>query len=294
MARPSSRSSWPPGKRAPRPGPLAVPLTLRNLDTFAAQAEGSRGPVTDTEGLRWWGGELSVRLLPVVYSPGREITSAVVELHTPGGPSVAQAGVLGQGPFTARFPSTPGAPGSIAGYQTTADGGDALRVTTARYADGGLVPGLPIPLEGGLHLDLRPPEPTSFVLPRAWDLEDCCLQNWVGSAFRFASALGEVEDRGVGGAGVTFHAGAADLEDAAVAELPPFSRRGRAGRQLRERGLPSGGGALRRPGQPAGGPAGTRGRESPGERTGGRLRRGPHAAPGGVGSRRSGAWGPPR
>jgi hypothetical protein len=204
----------------------SVPVVLRNLDTFTARVEGSRGPEEDLEGRRWWGGDLSVHLLPVIYSPGREVTSAVVEFRSPEVGEVARVTVLGQAPFLAIFPEEPGAPGSLAGYQTSAPAGDELRVVSSRYADGGLLPGLPIPLAAGLHVDLVPPVSATFALPRPSGSVECCLQNWVGSDFPFALGLGEVEDEGVGGARATFHVGEAGLTDEEVAERPAVVRGG--------------------------------------------------------------------
>lgn len=204
----------------------SVPLVLRNVDTFIARVEGSRGPEEDLEGRRWWGGDLSVLLLPVIYSPGREVTSAEVELRSPEVGEVARVTVLGQAPFLASFPEEPGAPGSLAGYQTIAPTGDELRVISARYADGGLLPGLPILLAAGLRMDLAPPAPAAFVLPRPSGSVECCLENWVGSDFQFALGLGELEDAGVGGVRASFHVGEAGFTDEEVAESSAVVRGG--------------------------------------------------------------------
>ena len=204
----------------------SIPVVLRNPDTFTARVEGSRGPEEDLEGRRWWGGDLSVHLLPVIYSPGREVTSAVVEFRSPELGEVTRVTVLGQAPFLAIFPEESGVPGSLAGYQTTAPAGDELRVVSSRYADGGLLPGLPIHLAAGLRVDLAPPVSTTFALPRPSGSAECCLQNWVGSDFPFALGLGEVDDAGVGGVRATFHVGAAGLSDEEVAERPAVVRGG--------------------------------------------------------------------
>jgi hypothetical protein len=215
-------------------GPAAwtasIPVVLQNVDTVTGHVTGGRGPEEDPDGRVWWGGDLSVRVVPVVYQPEREVTAVEVVLRHPGVGNVARVPVLGQAPFTAVFPEEAEVTGSLAGYQTTSEEGDELRVTSARYADGGSVPGLPILLADGLRLDLVPPDPIPFGLPRQSDAQDCCLQNWVGAGLSFVEVVGTPSDAGVGGARATIHVGEAGLTDAEIAgqaevthgeDLPP-------------------------------------------------------------------------
>jgi len=199
-------------------------LQLRNPDTFVASVQGSRGPEEDLEGRAWWGGDLSVRLLPVVFSVGRQVTSAVLEWRPPGGEDAARVTVIGDPPFVAVFPENPGLPGSLSDYQTTHPLGDEIRVVSGRYSNGQAIEGLPIRVASGIRLDRVPPEPTEFRLLGSGGGRDCCLQNWVGSNYLFASGLNALRDVGVGRARVAIHAGEAGASDAEILARPPVQR----------------------------------------------------------------------
>lgn len=190
------------------------PLTLANRDTFVARLTPARGPVTDEQGATWIGGALDVRVVPVVFTPGRVVTSVVLELRRTGGPGVARASALGEGPFTVRFLEEGGGEASLAGYATPAGAADEIRVVQAGYGDGTPFSAVPLTIATGLRLDLSPPSIERFQLPTQLGSARCCLENWVGSSFQFSDALGTLSDLGAGGATVRFHAGSAILTDA--------------------------------------------------------------------------------
>jgi hypothetical protein len=226
---------------------------------------------------------------PVIYSPGREVTSAVVEFRSPGSGRWPGSPSWGRRPS---WPSSPKSPALLApwpGIRPLPTAGDELRVVSSRYADGGLLPGLPIPLAGGLHVDLVPPASATFA-SHVPPVRGMLPPELGGIGLPLRLGLGEVEDEGVGGARATFHVGEAGLTDEEVAERPALSA---GGNFPRRRGT--------RPTGPwrsspmrwriGGWSPGTLRRESPGEHPGSGLRRGPHTADGDAGPRWRGAWG---
>jgi hypothetical protein len=205
----------------PRAWTTSVPLTLTNRDTFVAQLLPARGPMPDDQGLLWMGGDLNVRVLPVVFTPGRVVTSVVLELRRTGGALVARASALGEGPLMVRFPAEGVGEASLAGYATPAGSTDEVRVVQAGYGDGTAVSSLPLTVATGVRLDLAPPVIERFELPTQGATTTCCVENWVGVAFRFVDVIGAVTDPGAGGTTLRVHAGAAALSDAQLLGLPP-------------------------------------------------------------------------
>jgi hypothetical protein len=199
-------------------------LTLANRDTFVTFLDPERGPVADAQGNPWMGGRLDVRVLPVLYTPGRTVNQVTLELRQEGGTLVARSGAVGTSPLLVRFPVTEPGEASLAGYETPPGGGDRLQVVQARYTDGTSVPSLPRVTAQGLRFDQRPPGVEAFELPRQGAAQRCCLENWVGADFAFADALRGLTETGVGGLQVRVHAGAASLSDAELLALPPVTR----------------------------------------------------------------------
>lgn len=198
-----------------------TPVTLRNQDTFVARLEAGAGPVVGDDGNAWVGGDLEVDLLPVLYTPDRSISSVTVELRRLGGSQIARQSDSGTPPFRIVLSPTATGPSSLASYRTPSGSIDQLRVTQAGYAQGGAVSGLPAVVGDSLRVDQRPPEPTTFALPTQGSASTCCLQSWVGSAFTFVQALGELVDDGVGGVVPRIHAGPASYSDSQLRNRSP-------------------------------------------------------------------------
>jgi len=211
-------------------GPAAwtasVQVRLDNHDTFATTLLPARGPVADPAGRSWIGGALDVRVLPVLYSPGREVTSVTLELRDAQGGLIARSAAGGTAPLVVRFPIGTTEPASISGYVTAPNTTDRLRVVQARYADGSPVPGLPRQTADTLRIDQVAPVAESFQLPRQGSETRCCLDNWVGSDFSFASGLRGLSDQGVGGITARVHAGTASLSDTQLLALAPVATGG--------------------------------------------------------------------
>jgi hypothetical protein len=211
-------------------GPAAwtatVQVRLDNADAFATTFLPARGPVADQDGRSWIGGALDVRVLPVLFDPGKEVTSVTLELRDAQGGLIARSSAGGTAPLLVSFPAGSAEPASIAGYVTPPNTTDRLRVVQARYADGSLVPGLPRQTADTLRIDQVGPVAESFQLPRQGSEARCCLDNWVGSGFSFAGGLQGISDPGVGGTTSRFHVGAASLTDTQLLALSPISTGG--------------------------------------------------------------------
>jgi hypothetical protein len=116
--------------------------------------------------------------------------------------------------------------GNLIGYQTPRGATDQLRIVSARYATGEVLPGPPVVLASGLRIDNVPPVAGAFRLPRQTLASDCCRDNWVGRDFPFASALESGVDGGVGGVVFTIHAGPSELTNEELRELPAVTHGG--------------------------------------------------------------------
>jgi hypothetical protein len=215
-------------------GPAAwtasVQVRLDNQDTFSTTLLPARGPVVDQAGRSWIGGALDVRVVPVLYNAGREVTSVTLELRDGQGGLIARSAAGGTAPLLVRFATGTPEPASMSGHVTAPNTTDRLLVVQARYADGSLVPGLPRQTADTLRIDQVAPVAESFQLPRQGSETRCCLENWVGSDFSFASGLHGISDQGVGGTTARIHAGAASLTDTQLLALAPVT----TGRQLAE------------------------------------------------------------
>jgi hypothetical protein len=198
-----------------------VPVTLRNTDTFVGTLEAERGPVAGDDGREWVGGDVGVRVLPVIYNPGRAITSITVELRREAGAALRERASGGTAPFQVIFPGEGQPMGSnVAGYQTPRGETDVFRVRSARYGDGSMVEAPPTQIVDNVRIDNVPPPGGRFELPDQGEAADCCRNNWVGAGFVFAEAFEGEPDEGVGGGTVTIHVGGADLTDQEVAAMP--------------------------------------------------------------------------
>ncbi len=196
-------------------------LTLRNTDTFVAAVVPARGPVSDELGRSWIGGDIVLRVVPVIYAPGRSVGTLTVDLRGAGGALVARRTVIGSIPTLVSFGAAPGAPGSLAGHVTGDGSGDRFVLAEARYGDGSSFPGLPRTLVDGVRVDQVAPGVGAFELPRQGNGALCCLDNWVGASFPFADALQGLSDPGVGGITFRIHAGPDELSDGALLDRSP-------------------------------------------------------------------------
>ncbi len=198
-----------------------VPVYLNNRDTFVGRVDAQKGPVAGPEGEEWIGGTLTLLVSPIIYNEGRQVESLTVEIRRSGGAPLRTRMVEGGGPFQLSF-SGSGDPtdGNVVGYQTPRGATDEFRVREARYTDGGSVPGMPISLSDGWRIDNAPPPDAEFRLPRQGDQASCCLGNWIGADFWFSEAFVPGQDAGVGGGGVSFHVGGAELTNTELAATP--------------------------------------------------------------------------
>ena len=205
---------------SPDPVLSSIQVQLQNTDTLWGVVTAENGPVAGADGERWIGGDLEVRILPVVYDLARTVESVTLSLRRSGGGELrALTGEPGSSPLVFPARGDPG-PGTLSGYQTPVGEVDELVVTSARYADGESVPGVPAVLAGRLRIDTAPPPDPSFALPVQGVGVPCCLGNWVGGGFRFSDAVQADPDAGVGGGSVSIHAGEASLSDAELAAGP--------------------------------------------------------------------------
>ncbi|CAN5669176.1 hypothetical protein BH23GEM11_BH23GEM11_11090 [soil metagenome] len=211
-------------------GPAAwtasVQVRLANEDTFATTLLPARGPVADEAGRSWIGGALDVRVLPVLFGAGDAVTSVTLELRDAQGGLIARSAAGGTAPLLVRFPTGTAEPASISGYVTPPNTTDRLRVVQARYADGSLVPGLPKQTADTLRIDQVAPVAEAFELPRQGSETRCCLDNWVGVDFSFATGVRGISDPGVGGTTTRVHAGAASLSNTQLLATPPVATGG--------------------------------------------------------------------
>lgn len=205
-------------------GPLAsaasVQVRLRNTDTITGEMTPARGPVTGTDGEPWIGGDLTVRVIPILYDLSRAVESVTLALRRSGGGQLRTLqGEVGSSPLVMPARGEPGS-GNLAGYQTPAGATDELSVVSARYEGGDPVPGAPVVLARQLRIDNAAPPNPVFALPIQGAEATCCLGNWVGSGFDFSSAVDGAPDAGAGGASVSIHVGTAALSDDELAEGP--------------------------------------------------------------------------
>ena len=191
-----------------------VQVQLRNVNTFAGSMTPSKGPVLGDDGQSWTGGDLAVQVIPVLYDTSRDVTVVTVDVRRTAGPQVRVGSASGTAPFTVTFTGEGSPlPSNVAGYQTPIGTTDEIRVVAASYGDGSPVPGVPARLVEGLRVDNLSPPAFGFALPTQGPGRECCLENWVGAAFAFDSALTLEPDAGVGGLDVSTYAGPASLSD---------------------------------------------------------------------------------
>jgi len=195
----------------------SVPVGLRNRDTVTGRLVPGLGPVEGIGGNDWIGGDLTVELLPVLYTESLELASVTVELRREGAGQLRSRTVQGGGPLTVTFPAE-GAPAqdNVVGYRTDAGGTDLIRVREAFDTGGSPLSGVPAHIASDLRIDNQPPLAGTFTLPAQGAGQDCCLSNWVGSEFEFSGAWQDGPHGGAGLVTTTFHAGLASMTDSAL------------------------------------------------------------------------------
>ncbi|MSR22772.1 MAG: carboxypeptidase regulatory-like domain-containing protein [Gemmatimonadetes bacterium] len=204
-----------------------VSVNVRNQNTVMGTLATERGPVVGVDGKAWVGGAIALNLQALLYDPSTPIASVTVDLQRTGGAQLRVRTVEGSAPLQVLFAGS-GTPdvGNVSGYQTPIGQSDQLRVLAARTESGAALPGFPMVLASELRIDNVAPIPGGFRLPQQTAGVECCLNNWVGSAFQFASGLDPVADAGVGGTSASVHAGPADATDAQIVALSPVSKGG--------------------------------------------------------------------
>jgi hypothetical protein len=208
----------------------SIDLTFANADTFIGTVTPSKMPVISTTGVLYWGGSVTMDVVPVNYS-GKTTASVTATFSN----NAAAAGTTtytdGTAPFSFTWPST-GAGNVLTGYQSAVLGTETFGVLRAQYSDNTLYTGGALNLATGVSIDnVAPPAVvytlTNQVTPTG---TDCCANNWVGPNYSFAAGLAAFADNagGVGGVTATYHMGTAS-STAAAAALPAITTGADAG-----------------------------------------------------------------
>jgi hypothetical protein len=210
-----------------------VSLTFANADFFAAGGSTSvERTALGPAGLTWFGGDVTVEIVPVIYSGGTVASVSVAWQNVNGVDAGCPAASTDtEAPFVFAYPNTAsGAACDLAGYQSP--GGtanpDNFNVVGATYAGGTAAAGLPVTALTAA-VDNVAPTPGVLNLPTQSLASDCCFNSYTNAEHTWASGHGLVAggsgtaptDAGVGGIGATWHAGAATLTTAQLAALDP-------------------------------------------------------------------------
>lgn len=212
-------------------GATSAQLNLRN-DAGLVLRIAAADSAADAQGRVWFGGALSVRVIPVAYD-GARIAAVTVDLVSPAGaapalsvdlPARAVAVESGSALVTypaGVLPASGGLEGVVAAIRPV-----VLASATASGTSGPTrilrVVGAPgVGDDGTLLYDEAPPTPGTFVLAAP------STEQWVGAGYLFAAGKsGESDEVGVGGVAVRFVVLAADgAEGLTAAEV---AARGRA------------------------------------------------------------------
>ena len=196
-------------------------VRFNNEDTWVLNVEPEKGPEADDDGAAWYGGDVVVTGLPVLYS-GRTVTSAQFSFF-----GVVKAATANEdGTFSATYTATTDIAGMLGGdinLLTLVDaavyeGGQAATTFVREWqVNGETVVDDPGDLFE-LRLDNEAPDFTAFELTAASSSGNpaenlCCSNGWVGADYEFAAGLSGADDSGVGLAEVKFYWG-----DAAASE----------------------------------------------------------------------------
>lgn len=154
-------------------------VEFRNEDTFAGEVTFDGTRADDAGGRDWFGGDVSVSVLPLIYTPDREIGS--VELFFPDA-TVVDSTPDEDDAFGATFRNAPDAGHSIDGVVDTAA---FARVKESTTADGETGPG-PVDVGDTVRLDNRAPD------VNGWSVID-----WVNASDSTSSTVNRISDRGV-------------------------------------------------------------------------------------------------
>jgi hypothetical protein len=92
-----------------------IPVVFNNQSGFVIEPTGSKGVQTGPTGLAWTGGDITVKLLPVIYTADTVVSATILAMGRSGVANAANN-------YTVTFPNTPfdaaTNPRGIAGYQT--------------------------------------------------------------------------------------------------------------------------------------------------------------------------------
>ena len=178
-------------------GDVVRPLTFQNVDYVAATLVGKSS--VDNLGQTWWGGgDIQVRVTPVLFS-GQTSASGIVTLtgtdNATGAAISRQATWTGAGTQTVTFPnvSTGTNPAGVAGLTLPDANVTAVVLTSA----GAAVP--VVTQAAAFRLDEQAPVSGTFPLTGSQGNED----NWVGTAFTFAATTAAGYTAGTSVAGTT-------------------------------------------------------------------------------------------
>ncbi len=221
----------------------SVNLTFANPDVLLGALTAAGGTAVSALSQLWWGGALTATITPVLYSGLTLGTLTLTYTDNNGnGPAAGGALTATAAPYAVTFPSAAGT-SSLIGHSSNGLVPDVLAVTGAAYTNGTAfalgTAAAPLAFIGGVPAIIAAPMPllTDNVAPivtGVFTLTDqavaaatvlCCANNWINSAYTFASGLTTTADQdipgggfflGVGGIVTTFHIGAATLAAATV------------------------------------------------------------------------------
>ncbi len=218
----SARISTPAGSVRAEAGET---VKFNNADAWVVNVAPAKGPAADDNGAAWYGGNVVVTGVPVVYS-GRTVTSVGFEFF-----GVAKAGTANEdGPgFSATYSATADIPGENVGdidaeaiiASAFYEGGQAASTLVREWQVNGTTV-VDDPADAfELRLDNLAPIPGTFELTDASAagtlLENlCCSNDWVGAAYVFADGKDGEDDTGVGIEDVVFYWGQASQTNAQI------------------------------------------------------------------------------
>lgn len=162
-------------------------LTLNNADAIFATLSASKGPASDKGGRSWYGGDVTVNVVPVFYTANRSAVSAQVAVTgtdtTGAGPGLPAAKSLTTLPGSVTFSgSTSVAKGGLAGVTLVNLGATVTIIDNSgnSFAPGATVSGAP------KRLDNQAPKPGTYTLNGLQGNAN----NWIGAAYTFSTTTG--------------------------------------------------------------------------------------------------------
>jgi len=217
----SARISTPAGSIRAEAGET---VRFNNADTWVVNVEPQKGPAADDNGAAWYGGNVVVTAVPVLYS-GRSISAVQISFF-----GVNKAGAANDdGSFSATYSATSDIPGENVGEidveatvaAATYEGGQSAPTAAREWQVNGETV-IDDPADAfELRLDNQAPIGGTFELTVATTagnpaVDLCCSNDWVGAAYEFAAGKTGEDDTGVGLEDVVFYWGQASQTEAQI------------------------------------------------------------------------------